>query len=119
LSSFSQTDTTKVRIKVPIAKLAVKDILKGDGCFEELKLTREKIIKLQEREAQKDTIISLYKDKDDNNKLIIHTQELQINQYEKLSDDLHKELRAAKTSSVLWKISTGMLSFLTIYLIAN
>lgn len=119
MSSFSQTDTTKVRIKVPIAKLAVKDILKGDGCFEELKLTREKIIKLQEREAQKDTIISLYKDKDDNNKLIIHTQELQINQYEKLSDDLHKELRAAKTSSVLWKISTGMLSFLTIYLIAN
>ncbi len=119
MSSFSQTDTTKVRIKVPVAKLAVKDILKGDGCFEELKLTREKIIKLQEREAQKDTIISLYKDKDDNNKLIIHTQELQINQYEKLSDDLHKELRAAKTSSVLWKISTGMLSFLTIYLIAN
>lgn len=119
MSSFSQTDTTKVRIKVPVAKLAVKDIIKGDGCFEELKLTREKIIKLQEREAQKDTIISLYKDKDDNNKLIIHTQELQINQYEKLSDDLHKELRAAKTSSVLWKISTGMLSFLTIYLIAN
>lgn len=119
MSSFSQTDTTKVRIKVPVAKLAVKDIIKGDGCFEELKLTREKIIKLQEREAQKDTIISLYKDKDDNNKLIIHTQELQINQYEHLTDDLHKELRAAKTSSVFWKISTGMLSFLTIYLIAN
>lgn len=119
LSSFSQTDTTKVRIKVPVAKLAVKDIIKGDGCFEELKLTREKLIKLQEREAQKDTIISLYKDKDDNNKLIIHTQELQINQYEHLTDDLHKELRAVKTSSVFWKISTGMLSFLTIYLIAN
>lgn len=119
MSSFSQTDTTKVRIKVPVAKLAVKDIIKGDGCFEELKLTQQKVIKLEEREAQKDTIISLYKDKDINNKLIIHTQELQINQYEHLTDDLHKELRNVKRSNIFWKISTGMLSFLTVYLIVK
>ena len=117
MSSFSQTDTTKVRIKVPVAKLAVKDIIKGDGCFEELKLTREKLIKLQEREAQKDTIISLYKDKDDNNKLIIHTQELQINQYEKLSDDLHKELKSTKRSSIFWKVTTYIGIFTTSYLL--
>lgn len=106
LSSFSQKDTTKVRIKVPIAKLAVKDIIKGDGCEQELKLTQEKVIKLEAREAQKDTIISLYKDKDDNNKMIIHTQELQINQYEKLSDDLHKELKKQKVKSFFWKAGT-------------
>ena len=117
LSSFSQIDTTKVRIKTPVAKLVVKDILKGDGCVQELKLTQEKVIKLQAREAQKDTIISLYRDKDDNNKLIIHTQELQINQYEKLSDDLHKELRATKRSSIFWKITTYVGIFTTSYLL--
>lgn len=106
LSSFSQTDTTKVRIKTPIAKLAVKDLIKGDGCEIELKLTREKIIKLQEREIHKDTIINLYKDKDDNNKLIIHTQELQINQYEHLTDDLHKEVKVLRRSNTGWKIGT-------------
>ena len=119
LSSFSQTDTTKVVIPTKTARLIVADLIRYDGCKFELELTKEKIIKLQEREAQKDTIIKLLNDKDENNKFIIHQQELQIGQYEHLADDLYKELRTAKTSSVLWKISTGMLSFLTIYLIVN
>jgi hypothetical protein len=119
LSSFSQTDTTKVVIPTKTARLIVADLIRYDGCKFELELTKEKIIKLQEREAQKDTIMKLLNDKDENNKFIIRQQELQIGQYEHLTDDLYKELRAAKTSSVLWKISTGMLSFLTIYLIVN
>ena len=119
LSSFSQTDTTKVVIPTKTARLIVADLIRYDGCKFELELTKEKIIKLQEREAQKDTIIKLLNDKDENNKFIIRQQELQIGQYEHLADDLYKELRTAKTSSVLWKISTGMLSFLTIYLIVN
>jgi hypothetical protein len=119
LSSFSQTDTTKVVIPTKTARLIVADLIRYDGCKFELELTKEKIIKLQEREAQKDTIIKLLNDKDENYKFIIRQQELQIGQYEHLADDLYKELRAAKTSSVLWKISTGMLSFLTIYLILN
>ena len=45
-----QSDTTKIRIKTPVAKLAIKDILKGDGCEVELKLTQEKLIKTEERE---------------------------------------------------------------------
>ena len=67
MSSFSQTDTTKpqtnipvvqsdttkIRIKTPVAKLAIKDILKGDGCEVELKLTQEKLIKTEEREKEK------------------------------------------------------------------
>lgn len=119
MSSFSQTDTTKVRIKVPIAKLAVKDLIKGDGCEKELKLTQEKIIKLQSREAQKDTIISLYRDKDENNKFIIRQQELQIGQYEHLTDDLHKELKSTKRSTIFWKVTTGMLTFFSILFITK
>ena len=67
MNSFSQTDTTKVKIDTPIAKLVVKDLIKGDGCVEELKLTQEKVIKLEARETQKDTIISLLEQKDKNN----------------------------------------------------
>jgi hypothetical protein len=66
LSSFSQTDTTKpttssdttkVRLKVPVAKLAIKDIIKGDGCQLELKETQVKLIKTEEREKEKDSHI--------------------------------------------------------------
>jgi hypothetical protein len=106
LSSFSQVDTTKTTLPNKILRLAAKDLVRYDGCKEELKLTQNKLEKVLQRESQKDTIISLYKDKDDNNKLIIHTQGLQISQYEKLSDDLHRDLKNEKTKSLFWKIGT-------------
>jgi hypothetical protein len=119
LNSFSQVDTTKVRIKTPIARLVAKDLIKYDGCKEELKLTQDKILKLQARESQKDTIIALYKDKDENNKFIIHQQHLQINQYEKLTDDLTKEIRSTKNENIFWKITTGIATLLSAVLLVN
>jgi phosphotransferase system IIB component len=106
LSSFSQTDTTKVQIKVPVAKLVIKDILKGDGCAEELKLTQEKVIKLETREAQKDNIIKLLEDKDKNNQFIIGTQKDQLELSKELSGKLQKELKSYKLSNFGWKAGT-------------
>lgn len=50
--------------------------------------------------------IKLLENKDENNKLIIRQQELQMNQYEHLTDDLQKELKTYKKSNFLWKIAT-------------
>ena len=71
LSSFSQVDTTKVCIPTKTARLIAKDLIKYDGCVQELKLTQEKVLKLEEREVQKDTIIKLLNDKYKNNQFII------------------------------------------------
>jgi len=117
LSSFSQTDTTKVQIKVPVAKLVIKDILKGDGCVEELKLTQEKVIKLEARETQKDTIISLLEDKDKNNQFIINTQKDQLQLSKELSEQLHKELKGQRTKTFLWKAGTFAGILTTSYLL--
>jgi hypothetical protein len=117
LSSFSQTDTTKVVIPTKTARLIVADLIRYDGCKFELELTKEKIIKLQEREAQKDTIIKLLNDRDENNKFIIRQQELQIGQYEHLTDDLTKEIKSKKRSTVFWKMATGVTTFFSIYLL--
>lgn len=106
LSSFSQADTTKVLLPTKIARQVAKDLIRYDGCKQELKLTQEKIIKLQEREVQKDTIIKLLNDKDENNKYIIHQNELQIGQYEHMTDDLQKELKASRTKTFLYKVGT-------------
>ena len=87
MSSFSQTDTTKpttssdttkVRLKVPVAKLAIKDILKGDGCEVELKLTQEKLIKTEEREKEKDSHIVLLEEKDKNNNFMLGKKDEQL-----------------------------------------
>jgi hypothetical protein len=117
LNSFSQIDTTKILIPTNIGRLIAKDLIRYDGCLLELKLTKEKIIKLEEREAQKDTIISLLNDKDENNKYIIRQYELQVNQYEHLTNDLHKELKSERRNKLFWKITTYVGIFTTSYFI--
>jgi len=115
LNSFSQTDTTKVCIPTKVARQAAKDLVRYDGCKEELKLTLLKVEKLQEREIQKDTIIKLLNDKDANNQYIIQQKDLQIGQYEKLTDDLTKEVKSKRRSTVFWKITTGVATFFTAF----
>ena len=115
MSSFSQTDTTKpttssdttkVRLKVPVAKLAIKDILKGDGCEVELKLTQEKLIKTEEREKEKDSHIVLLEEKDKNNNFMLGKKDEQLKISEELTNSLHKELKGQRTKTFLYKVGT-------------
>jgi hypothetical protein len=106
LSSFSQVDTTKVLLPTNIARQVAQDLIRYDGCKQELKLTQDKVLKLEAREVQKDTIIKLLQDKDENNKYIIRQNELQIGQYEHMTDDLQKEIRRSRTKTFLYKVGT-------------
>jgi hypothetical protein len=117
LNSFSQTDTTKVCIPTKVARQAAKDLVRYDGCKEELKLTLLKVEKLQEKEAQKDTIIKLLTEKDSTNQFIIQQKDLQIGQYEHLTDDLTKEIKQKRRSTFLWKVATGAATLLSIFII--
>jgi len=120
LSSFSQTDTTKpqtnipvvqsdttkIRIKTPVAKLAIKDILKGDGCQLELKETQLKLIKTEEREKEKDSHIVFLEEKDKNNNFMLGKKDEQLKVSEDLTKSLHKELKGQRTKTFLWKVGT-------------
>ena len=126
LSSFSQTDTTKpktesdttkVRLKVPVAKLVIKDIIKGDGCELELKLTQEKLIKTEEREKEKDTQILLLEEKDKNNNFMLGKKDEQLKVSEELTNKLHKELKGQRTKTFLWKVGTYVGIITSTYLI--
>jgi hypothetical protein len=133
LSSFSQTDTTKpktetpitnsdttkVRLKVPVAKLAIKDILKGDGCELELKLTQEKLIKTEEREKQKDVQIVFLEEKDKNNNFMLGKKDEQLKTSEELTKSLHRELKGQKTKTFLWKVGTFTGLIATTFLLIN
>lgn len=115
LSSFSQTDTTKpttssdttkVRLKVPVAKLVIKDIIKGDGCQLELKETQVKVIKLETREKEKDSHIVFLEEKDKNNNFMLGKKDEQLKVSEELTNSLHKELKGQRTKTFLWKVGT-------------
>ena len=113
----TQSDTTKIRLKVPVAKLAIKDILKGDGCEVELKLTQEKLLKTEEREKEKDSHIVLLEEKDKNNNFMLGKKDEQLKVSEELTNSLHKELKGQRTKTFLWKVGTFLGVITTTYLI--
>lgn len=128
LNCFSQTstnnqsqtkvsDTTRVKLKPSTARLVIKDIVRGEGCEEELKLTQEKIIKLESRESQKDIIISLLEDKDKNNQFIITQQGLQVEEFRNMTNDLKKEIKQTKVKTFLYKVGTVVGILTTSYLL--
>ena len=126
-NTFSQTDTTKtstqskdttqVCLPAPIARQVAKDLLRYDGCVEEIKLLYTKIDRLEDVSRVKTAMIELYEEKDTNNQFIIQQKDLQINQYEKLTDDLTKEVKSKRRSTLFWKITTGAATFLSVFLV--
>lgn len=117
MSSFSQTDTTKVRISSPIAKLVIKDLIKFDGVTAELVATQDKVFKLGQREQEKDGIIKLLQDKDKNNIFIIGTQKKQFDLSAELTEKLNKELKGQRRKTFLYKAGTVVGIVTTSYLL--
>jgi hypothetical protein len=112
--SFSQTVTkqeptpqdTIVALKIPVAKLIIKDLIKGDGAIEEVK-ELNKVVLL------KDDQIKLLKDKDllkdqkiNNLELIISKKDEQFNLERQKSQELFKELKKERRKTFLYKVGT-------------
>jgi hypothetical protein len=117
LSGFSQTDTKTdsiVPLKVPIAKLVIKDILSGDGAKVELK---EAYKMLDEKNLQ----IGLYKQKDSlkdekiaNLNVIIDKKDQQFSLEREKSNSLLKELKAQKFKTFIYKAGSGIGLIMTV-----
>ena len=109
--SFSQTVTnqTSVRqdsivpLKVPTAKLVIKDILSGDGAKAEL-VEANKVIDLQKGQIgmynQKD---SLKEQKIFNLNTIIEKKDQQKSLYDNMAKDLQKELKIQQFKTKFYK----------------
>ena len=110
LKGFSQTviqtetvDTSKVVLNVKVARLVYQDLLKYDGLKEEIGLIKFKLEKVEEREIQKDNIITILTKKDENNQFIISKKDEQLQISKQLTDALHKELKGQRTKTFLWR----------------
>lgn len=111
LKSFSQNVTktnidTLVPLKVPVAKLVIKDLIKGDGAIVEVK-ELNKVISL------KDDQINLFKQKDtlkdqkiSNLELIISKKDQQFDLERQKSESLLKELKGQRRKTFLYKIGS-------------
>ena len=111
MKSFSQTVTktnvdTIVALKVPVAKLVIKDLIKGDGAIAEIhELT--KIVSL------KDEQIGLFKQKDSlkdqkigNLEVIITKKDEQFSLERMKSESLLKELKGQRRKTFIYKVGS-------------
>lgn len=111
MKSFSQTVIktnidTIVPLKVPVAKLVIKDLIKGDGDALEIKELNRVIL-------LKDDQISLFKQKDtlkdqkiSNLELIIVKKDQQFDLERQKSESLLKELKGQRRKTFLYKVGT-------------
>ena len=111
LKSFSQTVTktnvdTVVVLKVPVAKLVIKDLIKGDGSIAEIQ-ELNKVITL------KDDQIGLFKQKDTlkdqkigNLEFIIIKKDEQFSLERMKSESLLKELRSQRRKTFFYKVGS-------------
>ena len=115
LNTFSQTDTTHVTIPLKTARLVVQDLIKYDGCIQELELNHEKIKSLEYKDSQKDTIINLLNKKDQVNINIIKNQESQIIQHKGINGELIKEIKTQKHRVLRYQILALLGMALAVY----
>lgn len=111
MKSFSQEDTVKdsiVSIKAPIARLVIKDLINGDGAQEEL-IQVNTLLELEKTKVEvKSKEVEILKTKVSNLEKSDIYQSGQLNTASELSKKLHKELKAEKRKSFLYRIGTGV-----------
>lgn len=104
---FSQIDTkNKVVIDTTIAKKIAIDLIKGDECKEELKITKDNVLLLEKKVSLKDSIIFGNKNHIVNlNKMVEGKDNLLKISEENLSNT-KKQISRYKSSLFLWKTIT-------------
>lgn len=112
-SSFSQQDTQPKRdsivaLQVPIARLVIKDLIRGDGAQEEIKLLNESIDQLKLKLDIQQALLANEQEKSRVYQEIIEVKDQQLKVSKELSEGLTKDLRKEKTKSFFYKIGTGV-----------
>jgi hypothetical protein len=110
LKGFSQTatDSTSIQLKKTIARLVIKDLIRGDGAKKQLVLFGDKISILQQKVSLKDSVILKLNSKLSNFNNITLTQSQQLEISQKLSKRLEQDLKKQKLQTKIFKYSGGV-----------
>jgi hypothetical protein len=115
--SFSQTDTkNKVVIDTSIAKKIAIDLIKGDECKEELKITKNNVLLLEKKVSLKDSIIIGNKKHINNLDKIVEGKDNLLKISEENLSTAKKQISKYKGNLFLWKtitlVTIGLSGFL-------
>lgn len=120
LKGFSQsaTDSTSIQLKKPIARLVIKDLIKGDGAKSELALTLDKIKILEQKIVLKDSVIFNLNSKITNFNSILITKTDQLALSQELSKKLQTDLKKQKLKTKIFS-GVGIVGMVAILVLSN
>lgn len=122
LSSFSQPDIKQdsiVPLKVPIARLVIKDLIEGDGAKSQLQQTNILLGLSNQKLQVKDSIISTLDLRISKLQSSIVFKDEQFELQKELSKKLQQELKTQKDRTLLYQIGTGLGVITTLILLAK
>jgi len=117
-SSQTVTDSTTIRLKKPIARLVIKDLIKGDGDKQEIILLGDKINILNQKSILKDSIISNLDLQINNFNSILFQKSNQLEISQELTKKLQLDLKKQKFKNKL-TIGVGVITVIGTVLLIN
>ena len=120
-NSFSQTvtDTTRIVLTKPIAKLVVKDLISFDGLEKTNKTLNQLIVETNNRLDKSLKLNTNLSQQVKNYKIIISDKDVQLQTSDILSKELQKELKKEARAKKLYQIGSGIGVFATLLLLAQ
>lgn len=106
VSSQIVTDSTKIRLSKPIAKLVVKDLIVGDGLKLEVKTLNELIVETNSKLEVTKNLVTNLETQVNNYQKIIDNKDLQLGTSSELSEKLQKQLKKEQRAKKLYKIGS-------------
>ena len=108
LSAFSQidTDSTKIQLTKPVAKLVVKDLITADGLKIEVKTLNQLLVETNNKLDTQNQLVGNLQTQVANYLNIIEQKEAQLSTSSELSDELEKQLKKEARAKKFYKIGT-------------
>ena len=121
LNAFSQnaTDSTKIQLTKPIAKLVIKDLIQFDGLSVEMQAMQDILTETNNKLLTQSELVANLSTQVGNYQKIIEKKDAQVLTASKLSEELQKELKKQARQKKLYQIGSAVGAAATLLLLVQ
>ena len=121
LNAFSQTDTdsTKIQLTKPIAKLVIKDLIQFDGLSVEMQTMQTILTETNNKLITQNELVTNLQLQNNNLESVVKELNSKYEVQAQLSDDLETALRKQKRRTTIYKIGTTVGAVATVLLLVQ
>lgn len=121
LSAFSQsvTDTTKIQLTKPVARLVVKDLIQFDSASKEMEVLQKVIVETNNKLVLQTDLVANLQQQNNNLESVIKNLQVKYDTQADLTLQFEKALKKQKRMTTIYKIGTTVGVFATALLLVQ